>query len=104
MTVVYGVDTSEPVTPLQVRDAITLCFTQAHCEDTGLTGTDLNSDYCTSLIKKFMTDNQDDFDHPNKASLTRLISSLQSYSQNFRDPSIVAKHASEIMPLLNLLS
>lgn len=103
MTVIYGVDTTHPLTPEKVRDAIITCFTEAHCQDSGIADSSLNAPYCRDLVKKMFLENSSDFDHPTKSDLTRLISSLINFSQNFRDPSIVTRHASEIQILLDLL-
>ena len=103
MTVIYGVDTTLPITPLAVRDAIVSCFSLAHFQDSNLGDPSLTTHYCTSLIRKFCTDNHDDFDNPTKDSLLRLVESLQVFSKNFRDPTLVAKHANEIKILLDLL-
>jgi hypothetical protein len=103
MTIIYGVDTTQSITPLQVRDAITECFTQAHCQDSGIPDTNLNRPYCLDLIKKFIQEKQGNYEAPTKQDLLQLVDSLIEFSKNFRDPSIVTSHTAEIQTLLDLL-
>lgn len=100
---IYGVNVDEPVTPIMVRDAITECFRQAHCLDTGV---DFNNDeanltYCRSIVQKAFADAGGDFNNPTKDSIVGCLGNLVQFSKNFRDTSIVEKHFEEIMKLVN---
>ncbi len=102
MSKVFGIDPNQPVTPLMVRDAILECFFQAHCEDVGLDQDQTaNKDYCQQIVKKAFNKAQADFDNPNKADIIKALSELKDFSQSFRDPEIIAKHAQQIMVLVN---
>lgn len=102
MTSIYGIDTEQPITPDMVRDALIECFYQAHCEDTGFESPDKegNRSYCAALVKKAFTDTDGSFEHPTKEDMVRVMEHLIEFSKNFRDPSIVQKHAAEIQILL----
>jgi hypothetical protein len=100
----YGVDTSKPVTPLLVRDAILECFFKAHCEDSGVTSEEAEArKYCRQIVEKVFSDNGDDFEKPTKQSLINCVEGLVSFSKYFRNPQVIEKHYDEIMELINML-
>lgn len=100
----YGLDPNQPLTPLAVRDALSECFYQAHCEDSELGDNEqISRSYCTSLVHKMFIDNGLNYDHPTKTDLTEAVNALKIFSQHFRSPEVIAKHASEITTLINQL-
>jgi hypothetical protein len=104
--IVYGVDLDKPVTPLMVRDALVECFFQAHLNDAGL-GTDnvlINKDYIEGIVRKTFEDSGDDFEKPTKKSIINSMDKLKTFAANFRDQSVIKKHAGEIMELINRLA
>lgn len=102
---IYGVDVDGGVTPLMVRDALSLCFYQAHCEDSGLSNAqkdeDVNRDYCRDMVKKAFVDSGGDFEKPTKESIIGAMGQLKEFSKSFRDPSIIEAHSREIMGLVD---
>ena len=106
MAVIYGVDTDKPLTALMVRDALVTCFFEAHCRDTGLELNDneTGKTYCESLIRDAFAKAKADFEHPDKDGLCRVIAQLKDFSVKFRDPSVIERHAREIMLLVDRLS
>ncbi|OGM94287.1 hypothetical protein A2524_01280 [Candidatus Wolfebacteria bacterium RIFOXYD12_FULL_48_21] len=106
MAIIYGIDTEQPVMPLMVRDALIECFYEAHCQDTGLDMPNESTDrsYCSALVKKAFAESGGNFDNPTKEDLMRVMEKLVEFSKNFRDPSLVQKHAKEIQQLLDLIS
>jgi len=106
MTSLYGVDLDAPLTALIVRDALIECFYQAHCLDTdlGLDRQPSTKTYCLALVQKAFSESGGDFEQPDKKSLLRAMEELKKFAANFRDPQIIAKHAAEIMQLINKLA
>ena len=107
--ILYGIDLDKEVTPLMVRDAISQCFFEAHCQDTGLNMSnkeeaDKNKMYCQQIVKKSFEDTGGDFEHPTKENIMGALSKLKDFSKNFRDQSIVQKHFDEIMVLISKLN
>jgi len=99
---IYGIDLAKPITPLMARDALIECFFQAHCADAGL-GTDssvINREYCKDIVKKAFTDSGEDFEKPAKQSIVNVMAKLKDFSASFRDPSIIQKHAGEMMKIV----
>lgn len=102
---IYGVDISKDITPLQVRDALVKCFGQAHCADSGL-GTDnptVANGYITEIVKKAFAESGGDYEKPTKPSILQAIVELQDFAKNFRDQSIVQEHAGTMMKIVNKL-
>lgn len=84
-----------------VRDAMIRCFYDAHCADTGLEGDqESNRVYCRDTVVKAFHDAGEDFDHPTKTGIIKAMSQLREFSKNFRDPSIIEKHAAQISQLV----
>jgi len=108
--IIYGVNLNEEVTPLMVRDAISQCFYEAHCQDTGFeeeTGDgndkERNQLYCQQIVKKSFEDSQANFENPTKEDILKAVEELKEFSKNFRDPSIIQKHFVEILTLIDKL-
>lgn len=105
--ILYGVNLEGEITPLMVRDALALCFYEAHCADSGLaTGgedEEMNKTYCRNTVEKAFIDSGGDFEHPTKESILGAMQKLMEFSKSFRDPSIIERHASEIMKLVEKL-
>jgi hypothetical protein len=102
---IYNIDLDEPITPLMVRDAVVECFWEAHCKDTelGAEDSETNKSYCKSIVEKAFTDTKGDFNHPTKESIVASINNLASFAKSFRDPTLIERHYSEIMQLVNKL-
>jgi hypothetical protein len=104
MSIIYGVDTSEEVTPELVKEAIVVCFFEAHCEQSELNSSgDIESSYCSELVKKAFTETGGDFHNPTKQSIIACIPWLVEFSKNFRDQTVIQKHMSQIMELIGLM-
>ncbi len=114
MPIVYGVDTTKPITPRDVRDAIVECFFLAHkeaLEDMGDYAEDLSPEdlekakksYIRVLIQKFFQDVQEDYDSPTKDSILKVLEKLKEFAAHFRKPEVIEKHYSEIMLLVSKL-
>ncbi len=105
MAIIYGIDTEKEITPLMVRDAISECFYQFHCADSslGLGEGEANRGYCGEIVKKAFGESGGDFEKPTKESILEVLSWLKNFAKNFRDPSIIEKHAAEIMKLAEKL-
>lgn len=111
----YGINLEDTITPLQVRDAIIQCFYEAH--DTVLnemyTPFAVNSKkekqpqkykHVEMLIRKMFNDVNEDFHHPTKTSLLKVIDQCANYAENFRDKEIIEKHYQEIKEMIDLLN
>lgn len=104
MTVIYGVDTTSEVTPKMIREAIVACFYDAHCKQSELgTEGEVAEDYCTEIVKRAFSETGGDFEAPNKKSILACLPWLAEFSKSFRDQSVIQKHMSQIMELINLV-
>lgn len=107
MSIVYGVDTSKPITPLQVRDAIIECFTKANCKDKKLAGETIDEasvkNQCYDIVKKGIEEVHGDFNNPTKNILIKTVYYLASFVQDFGEKEMIEKHKKEIMELINKL-
>lgn len=105
MSKLYGVNSSQKVTPLIVRDALINCFYKAHCEDTGIDAKEesTNKEYCKAIISKAFDDVGDDFENPTKEGILNVVSKLKDFSKSFRNPKIIEKHSKEILALIKKL-
>lgn len=112
--IIYGVDITNKVTPIMVRDAILDCFLKAHSNV--LDEMKIYSDYKTedefmkikqesvkSLVESKFKEVGGDFNNPSRDSLIQVIIKLAEYASKFRDPTIIDKHINEIMSLVNKL-
>lgn len=114
MTIVYGVDTSKPVSPHDVRDAIVLCFVAAHAE-----ALDDLKEYAhemkpeeferikvinvSQMIREFFTEVGGNFEDPTKESITKVVEKLKIFAGNFRQSDVISKHYREIIELVQAL-
>ncbi|HWS24340.1 MAG TPA: hypothetical protein VN226_07910 [Anaerolineales bacterium] len=106
MTTIYGIDLHQPITPLMVKNALTQCFFEAHCQDTEFTDTqnsDINHSYCAKIVQKAFIDTNGDINAPTKQDIINVIEYLSKFSKSFRDPQIIAKHAAQIQQLIDNL-
>lgn len=106
METVCGVNIVEPVTVDIVRDALSSCFNQVHCANTGLEGADsktLNS-YCVEIVKKTFTDLGLDYYHPTKEALVKANDALTDFAKKFHDEKIIQDYSSQIKGLIGRLS
>lgn len=104
MAKIYGIDPEKDITAIDVRNALTECFYEAHCSDTFLRGEEEKSrDYCDNIVRKAFEETGGDFDNPDKNSLINAVGYLKDFAKNFRDPKIIEKHASQIMKLIEKL-
>ena len=111
-THVYGVDLSQKVTPIMVRDAIVTCFYHAHKdvldlarEYFGCTSNDefeeMKREHIMELIEAVFMKVGGDFSHPTKTSLQNVLSKLEKLAAIYREPAVIEKHVSEIMQLID---
>jgi hypothetical protein len=101
----YGIDVNSKVTPLMVRDAITDCFWNAHCKDTGIEESEkvANRSYCKSIVEKAFVETGGDYNNPTKESIQKCLGYLADFSKGFRDPTLITKHYNNIMVLVGKL-
>lgn len=110
----YGVDLSKKVTPVMVRDAIIICFTQAHSEvldqirEYGKSKSKEDAERMkraevTQLVKTKFNDVGGDFDNPTKEDLEKVVWKLARFAAEFRKEEVISKHRSEIMKLIGKL-
>jgi hypothetical protein len=111
---IYGVDTEKKVTPVMVRDAIVLCFRQAHEEvlklmeecAKGMTEEEIEKMKgieIEMIVKRAFAETGGDFNKPTKASLIKAAGKLAEFAAQFRQPEIIEKHYKEIKTLIDLL-
>lgn len=115
MVIIYGVDTKKPFTAADVRDAIVLCFTQAHKEVldelkkyskekiTPQEWEEMKKINVRQLIRGFFKKVGGDYDKPTKYSLLLVINELANFASNFRSQKIIEKHYHEIQKLIDKL-
>ena len=108
---IYGVDLSGKITPVQVRDAIIKCFSQAQeelieymKETTEFKPEKIEKMYVDSIIEKAFAEVDGDFKNPTKETLIQVVMKLKIYAAGvFRDSKIIEKHAGEIKQLIDKL-
>jgi hypothetical protein len=111
MAKIYGVDTDKPVTPVKVRDAIILCFTEAHGEVLGMMKEfhKFRSEGEFQRMKRIDVEFRVrsvfdkahiDFDKPSKSDLVVIVDSLAEIAARYRAPKIIKKHKAQIMRLI----
>lgn len=100
---IYNVDLDGEITPTIVRDAIILCFKEAHCTITGLGESKVNDEYCAHIVKNIFNQVGEDFDNPTKEGMIKVIEALADFSTEYRDQEIIKKHQAEIMQLIDRL-
>jgi len=117
---IYGVDLSGKITPIQVRDAIIKCFSQAQeelmeymkettdikpvKETTDIKPEDIEKMYVDFVIENVFEEVGGDFKNPTKEILIQVIMKLKEYAAGiFREPEIIEKHVGEIKQLIDKL-
>jgi len=108
---IYGVDLSGKITPIQVRNAIIKCFSQAQeelkvymSETTEFKPEEIEKMYVDYVIEKAFEDVGGDFKNPTKETLIQVIMKLKEYAAGvFREHEIIEKHAGEIEQLIDKL-
>ena len=114
MPIVYGVDTNNPITPKNVRDAVVLCFIQAHkdvLDEMKEFAPEMPEEEfekfkrfdITQNLRKFFEEIGGDYGNPDKESIIKVLDKLKIFALNFRHREIVNKHYNEIMILVNKL-
>ena len=114
MTIIYGVDTEKPITPIDARDAIVRCFVLAHKEilknideiDRDMSEKELEELKTISVnetIHFFFKEIGGDYEKPTKDSLIGVCDKVRDFSKNFRKPEDINKHYNEIMILVEKL-
>lgn len=114
MTIIYGVDTTKPVSAHDVRDAIVSCFVAAHAEaldDLKNYAAEMKPEEfermkvinVQQMVRGFFKDVGGDFEEPTKESIMNVIEKLKGFAANFRNPEIISKHYSEIIELVQAL-
>lgn len=112
MNDIYGIDPSGDVSPVDVRNALVECFTQAHGDSLAhALNIDLSEDADDAIkresiitfLKGVFDKIGGDFNNPNKEDLLNAIAYLKKFSVSFRDPQIIEKHVKEIMTLVDKL-
>ncbi|MBU0597619.1 hypothetical protein KKF61_01325 [Patescibacteria group bacterium] len=115
MNLIYGVDSSKKLTPEVVRNAIVICFEQAHGEATKSSLGDLAKDLgeqgvekftkanIESIVRKAFRESGGDFELPTKESIIKAMNWLAEFSKSFRSPEIIKMHYNEVLKLVNKL-
>lgn len=113
--IIYGVDTGKPVTPVDVRDAVVECFTQAHKDVlekqmSALTGVMAPEEVekikklsIRKMIRDYFGEVGGDFEKPTKKSIIAVCDKLADFAKQYRSPEIIKEHYGEIMELVNKL-
>jgi hypothetical protein len=92
----------DKVTPQDVVKAITDCFYEAHCADTGLEESELTGrQYCLAMVKKIFKDQEVDFNNPTKDGIFKVVNALAEFSKGFRSQDTITAHKKEIIELLS---
>ena len=111
MAKIYGVDVSKKISPIQVRDAILVCFSNAHKEildemdkytewESKEDRETFRSIEIESIIRQAFTDSKVDFDDSSKEDLLKVLEKLAEYASEFRKPEIIKKHYKQIKELI----
>ena len=112
--IIYGVDITKKVTPINVRDAIIQCFYEAHCNVLELAREtfghppenkfeEMKKSHVKGLVHDIFIKIDGDFNNPTKESLLLVLQNLKDFASIYRQPKIIKKHVSEIMTLINKL-
>ena len=112
--IIYGVDVTNNVTPVMVRDAIIQCFYEAHCHVLDLARETFGhppekkfEEMKKSHVKELVHDTFDkiggDFNKPTKDDLLKVIETRKGFAKIYRKPDVIKKHVNEIMILINKL-
>lgn len=111
--IIYGVDVDSNFTTKDVRDAILMCFKEAHNEilqqtyDSGVLTSEeienLKKADIEILVKKSFEKVGGDYSNPTRESLIGVIKELKQFAINFRAEEIANKNFAQIMILINKL-
>ena len=109
--IIYGVDLSKKITPLMARDAIIVCFKQAHKEIL-----DLMDEYAEwksneerekfrnleieLIIKNAFKEANVDYNNPKKEGLIRVLDFIAKLASQFRKPDIIRKHYNQLKQVI----
>jgi len=116
MTLIYGVDLEQKVTPILVRDAIIECFYQAHQEvlqdmyvllregKIDEKPEEMGKEYIRETIINYFIKVGGDFENPTKDHIMLVLEELREFAKGFRSPEIINKHYGEIMKLIEKMS
>lgn len=104
-SIIFGVDTSKPVTPVMARDAIVECFWAAHCGAAGFSGGDaqVTHSYCKEVVNKAFDKIGGNFQNPTKVQMLEVLDELSKFSASFRDKKTIEKHHREILKIVKKL-
>ncbi|MFH0956965.1 MAG: hypothetical protein V1813_03810 [Candidatus Aenigmatarchaeota archaeon] len=108
---IYGVDLSEKITPMMVRDAIIICFRDAHREVLDELNRKRSSDseaeieglkkvQIDLIVRSAFEDVKADFSNPTKEDIVKVLGELAKFASRFRKPEIIKRHYNEIMRLV----
>lgn len=111
---IYGVDPSKELNPVDVREAIVDCFTQAHgqilSEGRGFLKELSDEEFeeikklnVRELVRTYFEKVGADYEKPTKESLVQVCDQLREFAKNFRNPDLIKKHYQEIMLLIDKL-
>lgn len=112
---IYGIDPDKKFNAKDVRDAIILCFTQAHQKVldeyrkynvSGMNEQEIEEMKKMNveiLVKKFFKKIGGDFENPKKEDLIKVCDELAEFAKNFRDQKTVKKNYNQIASLIKKL-
>lgn len=111
MNEIYGIDISKRITPIMVRDAIIICFKQAHKEVLDMMDEyaewssesereEIKNLQIELTVKNAFKDANVDFTNPKKEELINILDNLATLAAMFRKPEIIEKHYNEIKLLI----
>ncbi len=112
MAIIYGVNTEQPVSPEDARDALVECFTGAHKSVLEQSMSGLAEEMSEKevdafeklnvkqMIRNFFDEVGGDYEKPAKESIIAVCDKLAEFSKSFRDQQLITKHYGEIMQLV----
>lgn len=110
---IYGVDINSNFSAEDVRDAMIVCFSQAHEDvlsqtfESGVLSAEeiknLKQINVVLMVKQMFEKIGGDYFKPTKESLIEVAGSLKEFARNFRSDAVVEKHYTEIMRLVEKL-
>ena len=106
MEKVCDIDVTEPITVGNVRDVLSSCFNQIHCESTGLEGADPNTlnTYCVEIVKKAFNDLGVDYINPDKEGLIKVNDFLTAFAKKFHNEKDIQAYHDKITELVGRIS
>ncbi|MDH3324601.1 MAG: hypothetical protein OEL89_03110 [Candidatus Peregrinibacteria bacterium] len=111
---IYGIDPTKEVTCFMIRDALIVCFVQAHKEvldemkefNESVSDKELKNLQVMNvemLIKKMFSDVDGDYENPTRDDIMKVCGRLADFATNFRKPEIIKKHYGKIMKLVRIM-